>query len=50
MFWHVDDMLFNVDERLQRSEEYMGRAAQKLATGSISREDFDMFQRALEIS
>ncbi|KAI0819002.1 SNF2 family N-terminal domain-containing protein [Irpex lacteus] len=45
MFWHVDDMLFSVEERVARFQEYSERAAQKLAEGKISKQDFDMLQK-----
>ncbi len=50
MFWHVDDMLFSVEERVSRFQEYSERAAQKLAEGKISKQDFDMLSKALEVS
>ena len=50
MFWHVDDMLFHVDERSRNANDYMSRSTQKLSLGQMTQQDFDMLRKALDVT
>ncbi|KAI0705927.1 SNF2 family N-terminal domain-containing protein [Cytidiella melzeri] len=50
MFWHVDETVFLVDERVGESQRYRESSSRKLAEGKITHNDFEMLHRALEFT
>lgn len=49
MFWHVDELAFNIDEIIEETPNFLKKFSEKLADGLIPQADFDMLSRALQL-
>lgn len=49
MFWHVDELAFNIDEIIAETPNFLEKSSKKLADGRIPQADFDMLVQALRL-
>lgn len=49
MFWHVDELAFNIDEIIEETPNFLQKASRKLADRRIPEADFDMLVKALKL-